>query len=309
MKLNLMHKTELWVFNITLDNANLTDMANSLADVLKIDRSKVLVVDVRPNNITFDIMENDIPQENIIGKEKAILDELASIKGVGITEETYIHSDGILGTICFQEDNAEEIIENISMMEKEIIERVAKRAIVYPTGFELQQKLIEDTNSPYLKEILEAEGYTVTIGSVIEDDLDVATYQLSDALSRGFGLIITTGGVGAEDKDNSVEALLNVDPEASTEYIVKFKQGTGRHVKDGVRIGVGQIGPSMIVTLPGPNDEVRLTGPVLIECLKGKNNKQESAKKVADVLRKNLIKNNAGYWHHHKDFHHEKHNH
>lgn len=309
MRLNLLHKTELWVFNITLDNANLTDMANSLADVLKIDRSKVLVVDVRPNNITFDIMENDIPQENIIGKEKAILDELASIRGVSITEETYIHSDGILGTICFQEDNAEEIIENISVMEKEIIERVSKRAIVYSTGFELQQRLIEDTNSPYLKELLEAEGYTVTIGSVIEDDLDVATYQLSDALSRGFGLIITTGGVGAEDKDKSVEALLNIDPEAATEYIVKFRQGTGRHVKDGVRIGVGQIGPSMIVTLPGPNDEVRLTGPVLIECLKGKDNKQETAKKVADVLRGNLIKNNAEHWHHHKDFHHGKHNH
>jgi molybdenum cofactor synthesis domain-containing protein len=289
MGLNLLEKTELWINNITLYKANLTEMANVLGDVLNIDRKKVLVVDVRPNHITFDIMEDNIPQENIIGKEKNILEKLSLMEGVNISEDTYIHSNGILGTICLQEDNAAEIIDNISNMEKEIRERISKRAIVYPTGFELKQKLIEDTNTPYVKEELEKEGFAVTVGKIIDDDIDIATYHLSDALSRGFGLIVTTGGVGAEDKDKSVEALINVDNEAATEYIVKFTQGTGRHVKDGVKIGVGKVGESMIVTLPGPNDEVRLAMPVLIEAIKNKNNKNEIAIKIADVLSKNFI--------------------
>ena len=82
MGLNLLEKTELWINNITLDNANLTRMAGTLAEVLKLDNDKVLVVDVRPNHITFDIMEKNIEQENIIGKEKEILEKLESIEGV-----------------------------------------------------------------------------------------------------------------------------------------------------------------------------------------------------------------------------------
>ena len=289
MGLNLLEKTELWINNITLDNANLTDMSNTVAEVLKLDRKNVLVVDVRPNHITFDIMEENIEQENIIGKEKKILKSLGLLEGVNLSDDTFIHSNGILGTICFEGDNAVEIVDNISSMEKEITDRISKRAIVFPTGFELKQKLIEDTNTPYLKNLLEKEGYKVTVGNIIDDDIDIATFHLSDALSRGFGLIITTGGVGAEDKDKSVESLIRVDKDAAVDYIVKFEKGTGRHVKDGVRIGVGQVGLSKIVTLPGPNDEVKLAAPVLIESLKNKNDKKTISRKLADVLARNLM--------------------
>ncbi|SHI55171.1 molybdenum cofactor synthesis domain-containing protein [Dethiosulfatibacter aminovorans DSM 17477] len=301
MGLNLLEKTELWINNITLDNANLTRMAGILAEVLKLDKEKVLVVDVRSNHITFDIMEKNVEQENIIGKESEILEKLGAMDGVNLYDDTYIHSNGILGTICYDQDNAPEIIENINTMEKEITERISKRAIVYPTGFELKEGLIEDTNTPFLKELLENEGYKVTIGKIIDDDLDIASYHLSDALSRGFGLIITTGGVGAEDKDKSVEALLRVDKEAAVDYIVKFQKGTGRHVKDGVRIGVGQVGLSRIVTLPGPNDEVRLAAPVLLECLNNNSDKTVTSRKLSEVLAKKLMAK--------KHMHHKHHTH
>jgi molybdenum cofactor synthesis domain-containing protein len=291
MGLNLLEKTELWINNVTLNNVNLNEVANAVALTLKMDIQKVLVVDVRPNHITLDILENNIPQENIIGTEKRILRALNNVKGVNISSDTYIHSNGILGTICLQEENASEICEKISGMEKEIRAKIAKRVIVFPTGFELKQNLIEDTNTPYLLEIFENEGFAAVKGKVIEDDLDIATFELFDAVSRGFGVIITTGGVGAEDKDWSVEALLNIDPEAAVEYIVKFEKGTGRHLKDGVRIGVGQLGESMIITLPGPNDEVRLVGPVLVNCIRNNESKYEISKKIAEILSKRLIKN------------------
>lgn len=298
MGLNLLEKTELWVNHIKLDHVNLTLLAQTVADVLGLESSKVLVVDVRPDHITLDIMENDIPTENIVGKERALLEALAKLDGVHLTEDSCIHSNGILGLICLEGENPTRMSRKVDRMVDEMRERIAKRAIIFPTGFELKQNLIEDTNTPYLKELLESEGYQVTVGDVIEDDLDDMEYKLSDAVSRAFGLIITTGGVGAEDKDKSVESMLRIDPQAATPYIVKFQQGTGRHVKDGVRIAVGTVGPSMLVSFPGPNDEVRLAAGVLLECLKNHDGKEETAQKIAAVLAEKLMK---------KPFHHEHH--
>nr|WP_319488871.1 molybdopterin-binding protein [uncultured Caproiciproducens sp.] len=298
MGLNLLEKTELWVNHIKLDHVNLTLLANTVADVLGLESSKVLVVDVRPDHITLDIMENDIPTENIVGKERALLDALSKLDGVHLTEDSCLHSNGILGLICLEGENPIQMSQKVDHMVDEMKERIAKRAIIFPTGFELKQNLIEDTNTPYLKELLESEGYKVTVGDIIEDDLDDMEYKLSDAVSRAFGLIITTGGVGAEDKDKSVESMLRIDPQAATPYVVKFQQGTGRHVKDGVRIAVGTVGPSMLVSFPGPNDEVRLAAGVLLDCLKNHDSKELTAQKIAAMLAEKLMK---------KPFHHEHH--
>jgi len=298
MGLNLLEKTELWVNHITLDHVNLTQFAQTVADVLGLERSKVLVVDVRPDHITLDILENDIPTENIVGKERAVLDALSKLKGVRLYEDSCLHSNGILGLICLEGENSVEMSRTVNHMVDEIKERISKRAIIFPTGFELKQNLIEDTNTPYLKNLLEAEGYKVTIGDIMEDDLDDMEFKLSDAVSRAFGLIITTGGVGAEDKDKTVESMLRVDPQAATPYIVKFQQGTGRHVKDGVRIAVGTVGPSMMVSFPGPNDEVRLAAGVLMECLKHNCDKEVTAQRISAVLAEKLMK---------KGFHHDHH--
>lgn len=307
MGLNLLEKTELWINNIVLDNTNLTELASIVAKVLGLEDANVLVVDVRPQHITLDILQEEIQEENIIGKENVILEELSKLNGVTITKDTYIHSNGVLGMICLDIEDPENIINSVQAMTNEMKERISKRAIVFATGFELQQNLIEDTNTPYLKSALEEEGYKVTIGDIIEDDIDDMIFKLSDAISRAFGIVITTGGVGAEDKDKSVESVLKVDPSAATPYIVKFQQGTGRHVKDGVRIAVGQVGPTLIVSLPGPNDEVKIATQILLDCLKSNCNKDQIAQKIANALVKKLVQ--KGWDHHHKmdtGFHHHQ---
>ncbi|MGD9819996.1 MAG: molybdopterin-binding protein [Aminobacteriaceae bacterium] len=298
MGLNLLEKTELWVNHITLDHANLTLLAKTVADVLGLNPKKVLVVDVRPEHITLDIMENDIPAENIIGKEPEILDALSELPGVFLTEESFLHSNGVLGLICLEGQNPEKISETVNSMVDEMKERIAKRVMLFPTGFELKQRLIEDTNTPYLKKLFESLGYKVEVGDTIEDDVDDMRNKLSDAVSRAFGLIVTTGGVGAEDKDKTVEGILEIDPQAATSYIVKFRPGTGRHIKDGVRVAVGVVGPSMLVSFPGPHDEVQLAAGVLLECLKKRSTKEVTARKIATALAENLTK---------KGFHHEEH--
>lgn len=284
MGLNLLEKTELWVNEITLDNTNLTDLANTVAHVMGLNDGEVLVVDVRPRHITFDVLATDIPQQNIMGKEQEILDAIREVPGVTLYPETYIHSNGILGQICAGVENEEEILQRVAKMTDELRKNVTHRAIVFPTGFELKQGLIEDTNTPYLCELLEQAGYKVTVGEIMSDDLQDISEKLSDALNRGFGLIVTTGGVGAEDKDHSVEGICSIDAQAATPYIVKYEKGTGRHVKDGVRIGVGTEGLSIMVCLPGPHDEVELAAPVLLRGLEENWAKEYLADQLAAVL-------------------------
>lgn len=300
MGLNLLEKRELWINNIILHNANLTELGKTVAGVLGIQEKNVLVVDVRQNHVTLDILEEDIPQENILGKEKTLLGAIGALAGVIVTEETYIHSEGILGTICLESDEQKKILENISRMTDDIRKNIAKRAIVFPTGFEVRDKMIEDTNTPFLKEYLESEGFQVAVGRVLEDDVDDMEYNLEEALSKAYGLIITTGGVGAEDKDKTVESILRIDPEAATPYIVKFAQGTGRHVKDGIRIAVGSVGPTYIVAFPGPNDEVRLAARVVIDGIKRGEPKESIAQKMAAVLAEKLT---SKKWRHDDHYH------
>jgi len=288
--LNLLEKTELWISHIRLERVNLTHLAETVSKVLGLESRNVLVVDVRPDHITLDILENDLSIDSILGKEVAVLEALSRIEGVQLTAESSLHSNGILGLICLEGVASSAISETVTRMTDEMKKRIAERAIVFPTGFELKQHLIEDTNTPYLKEFLESNGYVVTVGGAIEDDLDAIEYQLSNAVSRAFGLIVTTGGVGAEEKDKTVESILKIDPQAATPYIVKFQQGTGRHVKDGVRIAVGTVGPSMLVSLPGPNDEVKLAAAALLDGLKNKCGKKMIAEKIAGVLREKLIR-------------------
>ncbi|MCB8818277.1 hypothetical protein [Desulfosporosinus shakirovi] len=119
--------------------------------MLGLERSKVLVVNVRSDHIALDIMENDIPAGNIVGKERAVLGALAKLKGVRLYEDSCLHSNGILGLICLEGENSVEMSRTVNHMVDEIKERISKRAIIFPTGFVLKQNLIEDTNTPYLK--------------------------------------------------------------------------------------------------------------------------------------------------------------
>lgn len=295
--LNLLNKTELWVNNIRLEQANLTHMAASVAEVLGLDREKVMVVDVRPDHITFDLVVHEVAQENIIGREQALLEALSAIPGVHLTEDSHVDSRGILGLICSQED-PQQLMDSVSAMRSEIVEKIAHRAIVFPTGFELQQGLIEDTNTPYLKKLLEEQGFRVTVGEIIPDDEYIMTDMLSEALNRGFGLILTTGGVGAEDKDHSVESVLALDPKAAAPYVVRYEKGTGRHVKDGVRVAVGQVGLSTLVTLPGPHDEVEMTSPTLLRMLGEGRGKWEIAHAIANILGEKWRNSGMAHMHH-----------
>lgn len=299
MEYNLLQKTEVWVTGLELDTVNLTDLAGAAAGALGLHREEVVVVDVRPGLVTFDLLRRTIQAADVAGKQAALLEALRQVPGVALTLNAAVHSDGILGIIALTPDEAEQTLARSQQMTTQILAAVARRAIVFPTGSEVQGGLIRDTNSPFIKEELEKLGFRVKIGPILEDDLAQVIFHLREALNQGYGLVITTGGVGAESKDHTVEGMLQLDPAAATPWLVHYARGEGRHVKDGVRIAVAQVGPTTLVALPGPHTEVRQALPVLLRHWNAASlDKHQLAEVIAAELRGSLSAQMRSHMHH-----------
>ena len=287
---NLLRKTELHILGIALENADLNQIAKAVAATLALDAGKVLVTDVQRHRVTVDILTGTVDASRITGSEKALLEDLSRVNGVSLRPDASVRADGMLGWIA-ADDTVEvrEALARSQNLAKDIAGRIEKRAIVFSTGPEVAGGEIRDTNMPAISEALERHGFTVTGGGVLGDDDILIAGVIRNAIEgRGYGLVVTTGGVGAEKKDRTVEALLLLDPDAATPYVCRFEKGTGRHVKEGVRIAVGEFGGALIVALPGPNDEVKLSLDVLCAGLDGVHDIRRIAESMAEALRKHL---------------------
>jgi molybdenum cofactor synthesis domain-containing protein len=284
-EINLLRKTELWVEGVTLQQAHLDDIAAKVAEVLELGPKEVLVVDVREDHLVLDILRPVLRARQIAGKGEEILRAISRIPGVTLSKRAFIHSEGALGWVAIDREEARRAVEKSAEMGEEIRRRVALRAVVFSTGFEVERGMIADTNYPLIEERLTHAGYTVKFGGILPDERGAIAFQLQKAAEEGYGLIITTGGVGAEEKDCTVEALQRVDPSAATPYILKFEVGTGRHAKDGVRIAVGELGISRFVALPGPTREVQIGLERLLDALEKDFQKEEIAEHIASELR------------------------
>jgi len=288
-ELRLLEKTELFIENIHLSHVNLDQVARAVAGVLEINPRDAAVIDVRPGVIAVDILRATVNLEQILGKREALLLALSAVEGLTVTDETTIHSEGILGLVNVDEARSPRLTAGINRINRQIGQAVRSRAIVFPTGEEIIQGNIEDTNTSYLVALLSDMGYKATGGKALADSFDTIVGALRQAADRGYGLVITTGGVGAEDKDHLVEAILALDADAAAPYIVHYTQGHGRHKKDGVRIAVGRLDWTTFVALPGPHDEVQLAAPVLVQGLYEQWDKISLAEKLALPLRAKLL--------------------
>ncbi|MFC1958178.1 molybdopterin-binding protein, partial [Chloroflexota bacterium] len=199
------------------------------------------------------------------------------------------HSEGILGLVNLSQDYFTEFKTGVNKINQQISKAIRLRAIVFPTGDEVIKGDIEDTNTSFLVNLLADLGYKVNRGKALEDSFDGVLSALRNAADMGYGLVITTGGVGAEDKDHLVEAILTLDPDATAPYIVHYAQGHGRHKKDGVRIAVGKRTWTTFVALPGPHDEVQLVAPTLAQGLIEQWDKDSLAEKLVLPLRAKLV--------------------
>ena len=285
MDLNLLEKTTFWVDGIELASTDLGRLAAVAASVLGLVPEDVMVVDVRPGLVAFDVMSPTVPAESVTAKERLLLEKLGAVEGVTLGPDAAVHSEGVLGLIAADPVEGARALESSRQMVAEVLQRVSRRAVVFASGSEVRDGKIRDTNSPFLVDALEVAGFKAEAGGILEDDAVAVAASLEGALARGYGLVITTGGVGAEEKDHNIEAILRLDSHAHTPWILRFERDMKRHHKDGVRIAVGRVGPTMLVALPGPNDEVRLAAGVLLPALSKGRPDHEIAEALALALR------------------------
>jgi len=305
LKSNLLQKTELKIDPIYLQSANLTHIAAAAADVLGLSAEEVLVVDYQYRVLVLDILNTCVNADKIVGQKAALLKSLAALPGVSITDETSVYSNGMLAWIALDERAAVEGLKNSGQLVAEIRQNIVKRAAVFSSGAEVAHSEIEDTNTPAIKAHLETNGFKVSPAGILPDDRIIMAARLREAAELGgYGVIITTGGVGAEAKDQTVEAIQELDPDAAAPYICRFEIGTGRHVKDGVRIAVGCFRDTTLIALPGPNDEVLASLGPMLDGLNNKAKKQTIAEAIAANLRDILhrkMKTRKGSWSHEGD--------
>ena len=286
---NTLEKTEIRVERIGLDGANLSELAKVVADVLELPHDEVLVIDARDDLLALDVLRRSIDAYQLVGKRDALLRAIGRLDGVTVTERTDLCAEGMFGWLAFDAVEGRAALDRSTEMMREIDARIRKRAVVFPTGNEVVAGQIVDTNTPLIRAKLERAGYVVDERPPLRDDRALIEAALRTAvLDEGYGLVVTTGGVGAETKDCTIEALQGVDPAAATPYLCRFERGHGRHAKDGVRIGVGCAGAAILLSLPGPNDEVELGIDAALPRLAARAEADEIATAVAGVLRERL---------------------
>ncbi|MFN3347616.1 molybdopterin-binding protein [Pseudorhodoplanes sp.] len=287
---DLLGKTELSIHGIVLQNADLGGVADVVAQVLGLHRSDVLVTDVRGEHLVLDILQKGLDPSKLVGREKDLFIALSALPGVSLRPDARTDSRGLLSWVAADPAIAREGLDEAAGMAGDLQERLGRLVTVFATGTEINNGQVKDTNSPAIRERLESNGYAVSLGGTLRDDEHFIAGRIRERAEEGFSLIVTTGGVGAEVKDKTIEALLLLDPDAATPTIVKYELGVGRHVhKNEVRIGVARVLDATVVALPGPTDEVLLGLGALLKALaESERNKVALAERIASVLRTRL---------------------
>jgi molybdenum cofactor synthesis domain-containing protein len=261
--LDLLSKTELWVEDIALSDVDLTQLALCAGAVLALGPQDIFVTDVRDGRVVFDVVSPTVSLDAIAGKEAQLLAALGAYAGVTLGGRASVHSHGVLGVIGAPADQAGEIIANAARLESGLQAYIARSVVVLSTGGEVARGEIEDTNFAAVKSVLGDIGYRVHHAGVVDDDEALIAARIGHLLGEGHGLLITTGGVGAEDKDKTIEAMQRLAPDLSTAVLAQYTVGHGRHVKPHVRVACGRIGETLLVALPGPTREVLAALPEL----------------------------------------------
>ncbi len=287
---DLLDKRELQIVGVTLDRADLNEVATVAADALGLDRREVLVTDYLEGVLTFDVLRSTIYPHQLLTASETLLARLAQVVGVTLDADAKVEARGMLGWIAADSTDIGDAIRIAQSKADDIVARVAKRVRIFSTGAELVSGEVKDTNAASVTDGLALDGYLCDHGGALRDDAELIAGSIRRAIDDGYGLVITTGGVGAEAKDCSVEAVLLIDPQAATPYLAHFETGStlaghNRHVKDGVRIAVGRSQGSLIVALPGPNDEVTVAIPTLRRGLAQQLAPVDLAESIARTLR------------------------
>jgi molybdenum cofactor synthesis domain-containing protein len=284
-EVELLDKTEIWVRGIILDGADLRALAASAARALDLAGDSVFVTDARDDHVVFDVLKPRVELASFVGREAELLAALGEVTGVTVSPRASVHSRGVMGMIGTPSDEVDQILTRATEIDDRLRTYVSSRVAVISTGPEVVSGNVKDTNIAVATDIMGSAGFEVTAAGAVLDNEDAIVGRVLRLTSEGFGVILTTGGVGAEDKDRTIEALQRCDPQLATAVLATYAVGHGRHVKPHVRVGVGQVEWTRLIALPGPTREVEAALPVVVQGLREGWGRQQLAHVLAEVLR------------------------
>jgi molybdenum cofactor synthesis domain-containing protein len=302
-ELDLFDKTELWLVGIALTGTRLPDLAAAAASALSLRPSEVFVTDVRADHVVFDVLASRVEMANILGRERDLLSAVAAVPGVVLNPGATLHSRGVLGIIGAPKEQVAGVLASATALEVSLRKYVSRRVVVVSTGAEVDDGRVHDTNLDAVRELMTPAGFEVSFGGVVGDVDRAIAGRIARLAEEGFGTIITTGGVGAEDKDRTIEALELLGeamPGAlvATAALATYEVGHGRHVKPHVRVGAAMINDVLVVSLPGPTREVRAAIPALIAAIHDSLRPDAVAEAVAVPIRALWRSHGNGHVHH-----------
>jgi molybdenum cofactor synthesis domain-containing protein len=141
----------------------------------------------------------------------------------------------------------------------------ARSAVVVVASTRAASGVYQDTTGPMLREWLEGRGWTADV--VVLPDGNPIGDAISDAIARGVGLVVTTGGTGVTARDLTPEVtapLLDRQLPGIAEEL--RRRGAAQTPAAVLSRGLaGVAGRSLIVNLPGSPGAVRTGIEVLDE--------------------------------------------
>jgi len=290
-ELDLFDKTELWLVGATLTDARLPDVAAAAASALALRTEEVFVTDVRDDHIVFDVVAPWVQMDAVLGRADALLRAVGDVPGVVLAPDAALHSRGVLGMLGAPAEQVPQVLAAAATLEANLRAYVSRRVAVVSSGPEVIGGSIHDTNLETISAVMTAAGCEVSFGGVVDDDERAIAGRVARLVEDGYGIVITTGGVGAEDKDRTIEAfeLLAASlpgTEVGTAVLATYEVGHGRHVKPHVRVASARIGEDAVaVALPGPTREVAAAVPALLAALQRGDRPAEMAEAVAAPIR------------------------
>ncbi|WP_227765252.1 molybdopterin-binding protein [Zhaonella formicivorans] len=162
-----------------------------------------------------------------------------------------------------------------------------KKAVIIPTGDEIFEGIVIDTNSPALMGLLLEYFPAIEVKRKrpTPDRAGAIQDAVSEAVKSDADLVLITGGSGGGQKydpslarDCTHSAILKMVPQAASKEIY----GLNGHLWS--KLVVGRINNTLIITLPGPTVEALAGGRAAVEAIRQNMSEEQIVAAVAEAV-------------------------
>lgn len=167
-----------------------------------------------------------------------------------------------------------------------------EKVFVIPTGNELADGIVLDTDSPMLMQLIlkEAPGCQFVRWPVAPDEPGKIAARIRQSVQQGADLVILIGGSGSGHLHST---LLGKDCTGETmESLLDTSAATALYGKNGhmwSRLVCGRIGTTLVVNVPGPYTEAKAAAAALCRTWDGSLKEINTA--IAEAVKQCYIKN------------------